>query len=484
MPVVAGVDSSTQSTKVELRDVESGAVTARAAATHPATTPPRSEQDPESWWRALVEAFGSLGPDRADVVAVSVAGQQHGLVVLDDSDEVIRPAKLWNDTESATEAARLVAELGAEAWVEACGLVPVASFTITKLAWLAAHEPENLERVRRVMLPHDYLTWRLTGEHVTDRGDASGTGWWDPVSGRYRPDLLALVDPAPDWLERLPRIVGPADAAGRLTTGAAEMLGLAAGIPVGPGSGDNMAAALGLGLGAGDLAMSLGTSGTVYAASVEPARDPSGLVAGFAGADGGFLPLVATLNATKVTDSIARWLGRDRDRFAADALGAPSGANGVTVVPYFDGERTPNLPGASGWVHGLRHGTTPGDLARAAHEGVACGLLAGVDALAAVGIDTSGALHLTGGGSRSAAFPPIVAELHGRPLVVPDADETVATGACVQAAGVAGHGTLHDVAERWSLGAGRTIEPAGDSGPGIRSTYDELARVVAAHERG
>ncbi len=268
MALVVGVDSSTQSTKVEARDLETGAVVARGAAAHPSTEPPVSEQDPAAWWDALVSAMSQLGEHRVEVSAVAVAGQQHGLVLLNDAGQPVRPAKLWNDTTSAGSATELVQEMGAPAWAGGCGSVPVAAFTVSKLAWVARHEPDALARVRRVMLPHDYLTWRLTGRHVTDRGDASGTGWFDPSENRYRPELLgAAVDDADAWLERLPEVLGPDTPAGELTTDAADVLGLPAGIPVGPGTGDNMAAALGLGLRTGDLALSLGTSGTVYAVS-------------------------------------------------------------------------------------------------------------------------------------------------------------------------------------------------------------------------
>lgn len=449
--LVAGVDSSTQATKVELRDIESGALVAAGRAAHPPTSPPRSEQDPRAWWEAMVEAFASTGEHRADVVAVAVAGQQHGMVVLDADGHPLRPAKLWNDTESAAEAGRLVDVLGAEAWAVATGSVPVASFTITKLAWLVANEPERVSAVARVVLPHDYLTLRLCGEAVTDRGDASGTGWFDPVAGEYRPDLLALVGGRDDWLDLLPTVLGPWEPAGSLLPEAADALGLPPGIVVGPGTGDNMAAALGLGLTGGDVAMSLGTSGTVYAVSPTPTHDESGIVAGFCDAAGGHLPLVCTLNATKVTDTVSRWLDVDRDELARLALDAPSGANGVTLTPYFDGERTPDLPEATGTFAGLRNTTTRADLARAAHEGVVAGLIHGLEALTGAGADTSGTLHLVGGGARSSAYRAVVAERHRGPVVVPDDDETVATGACVQAARVLAGA---DAVTEWPLGVG------------------------------
>lgn len=456
MPLVAGVDSSTQSTKVELRDLDSGAVVASGRAAHPPTAPPRSEQDPRAWWDALAEAFAATGDARREVVAVSVAGQQHGLVVLDRDGAPVRAAKLWNDTESAPQAAQLVERLGPAAWAAACGSVPVPAFTITKLAWLVETHPELVDRIDRVMLPHDYLTYRLTGEAVTDRGDASGSGWYDPASGRYAPDLLEIVGGRHDWIATLPTVLGPDETAGTLVTAAADALGLPAGITVGPGTGDNMAAALGLGLRPGDVAMSLGTSGTVYAVSTTPTRDAAGAVAGFCDAAGGYLPLVCTLNATKVTDTVARWLGADRDEFSQLALAAPGGANGVSLTPYFDGERTPNLPDASGTFQGLRNTTERADLARAAHEGVVRGLLHGLEALAAAGASTGGTLHLIGGGAQSPAYRAVVADLHGAPIRIPTDDETVATGACVQAARVHGGSAAVD---QWTLGAGVDVDP-------------------------
>ncbi|MEM7141971.1 MAG: xylulokinase [Actinomycetota bacterium] len=456
MPLVAGVDSSTQSTKVELRDLESGELVASGKAPHPAAEPPRSEQDPRAWWDALVAAMAACGDARGDVVAVSVAGQQHGLVVLGQDHQPLRPAKLWNDTESAPQSEALVEALGAEVWSAATGSVPVPSFTITKLAWVVEHEPDIIPAIARVMLPHDYLTFRLSGEHVTDRGDASGGGWLDRATGEYRDDLLALAGGRDDWRSLLPRVLGPIEAAGTITTAAAAALGLPGDVVVGPGTGDNMGAALGLGLQSGDVAMSLGTSGTVYAVSPTPTADPSGAVAGFCDATGSYLPLVCTLNATKVTDTVARWLGLDASAFAALALDAPLGANGVGLTPYFDGERTPNLPDATGTFAGLRNTTTAADLARAAHEGVVDGLLHGLDALRRAGADLRGTLTLIGGGSRSAAYRAIVATRVGADIRVPDDDETVATGAAVQAARVV-RGALGT--SDWELGAGTVVAP-------------------------
>ena len=333
MPLVAGVDSSTQSSKVEVRDADTGALVADGRAHHPVTTPPRSEQDPAAWWTAFEAAWAMAGAP--DVAAIAVGGQQHGMVVLDADGAVIRPAKLWNDTESAPDAGWLLRQLpdGAAGWAAACGSVPVAAFTITKLSWLHRCEPEQWSRLAKVLLPHDWLTGQLTGEFMTDRGDASGTGYWSPAAGEYRWDLLAIVDAERDWTDG--GAGGPRPARGGRDVGQAV---------VAPGTGDNMAAALGLGLAPGDVAVSIGTSGTVYAVSDAPTADPTGAVAGFADATGRFLPLVCTLNATKVTDAVARLLGVDLDGLDTLALGEQPGAGGVVLLPYLDGERTPNRP--------------------------------------------------------------------------------------------------------------------------------------------
>ncbi len=477
MALVVGVDSSTQSTKVEARDLATGRVVATGAAKHPTTSPPVSEQDPRAWWDALVAAMTQLGDHRREVVALAVAGQQHGLVLLDADDAPVRAAKLWNDTTSAPQAERLVVELGAGQWAALTCSVPVASFTISKLAWVAEHEPDVFARAERVMLPHDYLTWRLCGAHVTDRGDASGTGWFDPVSGEYHRHLVDLAAGL-RWPGELPRVLDATEVAGTVTEAVLGELGLSGEVLVGPGSGDNMGAALGLGLRSGDVAISLGTSGTVFALSTTPTCDESGAVAGFASASGSYLPLVCTLNATKVTDTVARWLGTDAAGCSSIALAAIGDPGSVTLVPYFDGERTPNLPEATGGFSGLTNTTTREQLALAAYDGVLCGLLDGLDALRDVGATVDGRVFLIGGGSRSPAYRQRCADLTGSSIVVPDTDETVATGAAVQAAAITSGESLEAIAERWSLGSGMAVEPAVDASP-VRIRYAVAASTYA-----
>jgi xylulokinase len=458
VPLVCGVDSSTQSTKVEVRDADSGRLVGHAWAPHPQTEPPCSEQDPEDWWHALGTARAEAGRD-VDPAAISIAAQQHGLVVLDAGDRVIRPAKLWNDTESAPDAGWLVEQLpdGAAGWAAACGTVPVAALTITKLSWLHRSEPEAFTRVARVMLPHDWLAWRVTGELATDRGDASGTGYWSAATGEYRLDLLEIVDRELDWAAALPPVRPP---------------------EVATGTGDNMAAALGLGLRPGDVAISLGTSGTVFAVSGTPTADPTGAVCGFADATGQYLPLVCTLNATKVTDATAHLLGVDLQELDEMALTTPAGAGGVVFVPYLDGERTPNRPDATGTVTGLRSSVAREQVARSAFEGVVCGLLDGLDALRASGVAVDdGRLFLAGGGARSAAYRQVLADLAQRPVVVTAEDELVALGACVQAAARVAGVPVAEVQDAWVLGMGTIVDPqlGADAAASVRDAYASAA---------
>jgi xylulokinase len=406
-----------------IRNAESGRLVRAGDAPHP----PGTEVDPDAWWTALRQALERAG-GLADVAAVSVAGQQHGMVCLDETGAVVRDALLWNDLRSAPDAVDLIAELpgGAPGWAQATGLVPVASFTVTKLRWLARVEPDHAARTAAVCLPHDWLTWQLAGaagldELTTDRSDASGTGYWSPAGEQYRPELLELALGA---RPRLPAVLSPNATAGRMPSGAL----------LGAGTGDNAAAALALDAGPGDVVVSVGTSGVISAVSRSPVADPSGTVAGFADAAGGYLPLTATLNAARVIDTIAGLLRVTYDEFAGLALAAPPGAEGLVLVPYFEGERTPNRPDATAAVHGARlDNTTPQNLARAALEGLLCGLADGLDAVRALGVPIDRAL-LIGGGARSAALRAIAPQILGLPVTVPPTGEYVADGAARQAA--------------------------------------------------
>lgn len=474
VPLVAGVDSSTQSCKVVIRDAESGAQVRSGAAAHPDGT----EIDPLEWERALqiaVDAAGGL----ADVAAVSVAAQQHGMVALDDQGQVVRPALLWNDTRSAGSAADLVAELGgAQAWADAVGSVPLAAFTVTKLRWMARHEPANARRTAAVCLPHDWLTWRLRNADnldalTTDRSDASGTGYWSATKG-YRPDLVELAVGDAPTVPTLPTVLGPMQSAGETEWGAV----------LGPGAGDNAGAALGLDLRAGDVIVSLGTSGVACAVSDETFSDGTGVIAGFADATGRQLPLVCTLNAARVLDAAAQLLGVDLATLGELALSAPSGAQGLVLVPYLQGERTPDRPYSAGAVHGLTvANSTPAHLARAAIEGMLCGLADAVDALVDNGVPVS-RIVLIGGAARNQAVCRIAPAVFGRPVTVPNPAEYVAIGAARQAAW-----TLLQSAEppNWPVGERQVFDA--DAVPEIRERYASaspltISRLGMADDRG
>ena len=436
MTLVAGVDLSPQSCKVLVCDAATGRMVRAGRANYPTVT----EVSPESWWQALREAIVDAG-GLDDVKAISVAGQQHGMVCLDESGEVVRDALLWNDTRSARAADDLIAELGggnatagSAAWAAAVGTVPVASLTVTKLRWLAEHETDNAERVAAVCLPHDWLSWRLAGYGpgsgpdglaalVTDRSEASGTGYWSGASEGYRMDLLRM-GLGHDAI--LPRVLAPLESA----------LETPAGQRIGPGAGDNAAAALGLGLVQGGVAVSLGTSGVISAICPTPPRDATGLVAGFSDATGMFLPLACTLNASRVLDAAKELLGISYQELDRQAVSASDGANGLVMVPYLEGERTPNKPYARGAIHGLRlSNATSQCFARATVEGLLCLMADAMDAIGALGIPMT-SVNLIGVGARSAAVCELAPKVFGRPVAVPPLAEYVALGAARQAAAV------------------------------------------------
>jgi len=463
--LVAGVDTSTQACKVVVRDAETGAPVRSGRAPHP----PGTAVDPHAWeaaFTAAAEAAGGL----ADVAALSVGGQQHGMVCLDEDGAVVRDALLWNDVRSAGAASDLIAELGdgdeaagRQAWADAVGLVPVASFTAAKLRWLADAEPGNADRTAAVCLPHDWLTWRLSADRgpdtlVTDRGDASGTAYWSARTGEYRFDLLELAMRGRRPV--VPRVAGPAEQVGQLA-GTRGVLG--------PGTGDNAAAALGLAARPGDVIVSIGTSGVVSAVTTTAVADVTGTVAGFADATGHHLPLVATLNAARVLDAAASLLGVDHTTLSELALSAPSGADGLVLVPYLEGERTPNLPHATGAIHGLTLRTaTPAHLARAAVEGLLCGLADGIEAVTALGVAVERVL-LIGGAAASPAVQQLAPGIFGHPVLVPAPGEYVADGAARQAAWAL---TGTDAPPEWAQPGLQQFEAS--PATGLRERYAEV----------
>ncbi|NJQ07103.1 xylulokinase [Streptomyces lonarensis] len=458
-PLVIGVDSSTQSTKALVVDTATGEVVASGQASHPTTA--THEIDPEHWWTALTAALEQCGRAATEAEAISVAGQQHGLVTLDATGAPVRPALQWNDVRSAPQVDSLVRDLGGPAaWARRVGSVPAPSFTAPKWRWLTENEPEAAARTAAVRLPHDYLTGRLTGEGTTDRGDASGTGWWAGDDAGYDTGILDHLglDPA-----LLPRVVGRGEGAG--TVMAAAGLPLKTGALVAAGTGDNMGAALGLGLAPGTPVLSLGTSGTVYAVSRTRPADETGTVAGFADATDGWLPLACTLNCTLAVDRIAALLGREREDVEPAA--------GPVLLPFLDGERTPQLPYASGLLHGLRHDTTGGQVLQAAYDGAVYALLRALDLVLADESRPDAPILLIGGGARGTAWRETVRRLSGRPVQVPRAQELVALGAAAQAAGLLLGTDPAEVARGW-----RTAE--GPSHDAVPRDDEALARLENA----
>jgi xylulokinase len=445
--LIAGVDSSTQSVKIVIRAADTGELVRQGRAPHPDGT----EVDPIHWKTALDSAIAQAG-GLDDVAAIAVGGQQHGMVALDESGEVIRPALLWNDTRSAAQAESLNSEMGGnQAIADAVGSVLVASFTASKVRWLAENEKKSADRVHSIALPHDWLSWQLQGgkdfsKLFTDRSDASGTGYFDPKSSTYRRDILAKALLS-DREIFLPTITAPSTFGGTTTHG----------IPIAAGAGDNAAAALGVQAEPGDVVISLGTSGTAFAVSTTSTHDSSGAVAGFADASGRFLPLVCTLNAARIFDAATTILGKTHDEVGALALSSIPGAHGLTLLPYFEGERTPNRPDATGVFSGMNiANSNPADIARAMIEGMLSGLADAVQALADLGVDIKRVL-IIGGAAKNPAVGQIASALFGRPVLIPPAGEYVADGAAKQAAWALLGGATPPV---WDLGKATHIEAA------------------------
>jgi len=454
MTYVLGIDSSTQSCKAVLVDASSGEIVDQARAGHPGGT----QVDPAQWIEALEEATAGL-VEKAD--AVAVAGQQHGMVTLDKDNNTVREAMLWNDVSSADAAQQLVDELGgAQDTVDLTGSVLVASFTGTKLRWLRDNEPDNAKRVSKVVLPHDYLTWHLGGreELTTDHGDASGTGYYSTRERRFVPEL------AEQFLGhsvQLPRIAEPNEIVGRTSTGAA----------IAAGTGDNMAAALGLDLQPGDVCVSVGTSGVASAWSETSVHDATGLVTGFADAAGAYLPLACTLNGAKVLDFAANLLGVDHHGLSEMAL---AGNSTVTLLPYFDGERTPNRPHATGLLTGLRTDTTREDFARGVVEGLLCSMLDAINAVENAMGHKAKRVLLTGGAARSKAMQQLAPSIFGVDVVLPAPGEYVALGAARQAAwALSGEKNP----PRWEMAGMTTYQ--GESNPDTVARYQEIRDLTA-----
>ncbi len=429
-----GLDVGTQSTKGVLLDTSrrgAAALVARASSSYgliEGLPSGAAEQHPHTWRDAVGSVVRELlaAVDASRVAGIGVSGQQHGLVVLDEKDQVIRPAKLWCDT-TTTDEADAITRAGRYA-------VPTG-YTLPKLLWMKRHEPENFARIRHVLLPHDYVNFLLSGRKFMEAGDASGSGAFDPLTRNYDEAILNFVDARARSF--FPELVAADRVPGRVNQAAADWLGLPEGAVVSPGGGDNMMSAIGSGATrSGVTVVSLGTSGTVFAYSATPVVDPDGLIAGFCDSTGAWMPLLCTMNVTNVSEEVRGAFGLDHAAITALAAKVPAGSDGVTLLPYLVGERVPNLPHASGALLGLRMGSlSAGHLFRAALEGTTLGLASGVERMKRLGLEVHG-LRVVGGGSKNPLWRQIIADCMNAPVEVLLEPESAALGAAIQASWV------------------------------------------------
>lgn len=437
-----GVDCGTQSTKVVVVDVDAGSILGEASRPHTLHEEAngRREQDPAEWLAAFRGAFtdavASAGISARTIRAIGISGQQHGLVALDAAGEPVYPAKLWCDTETAAHNTDLVERLGGEqGCLDKLGLVLQTGYTASKLAWLRDTQPEAYRRIDCLLLPHDYLNFWLTGERVSEVGDASGTGYFDTRSRHWRLDVLAEIAPELDPARVLPRLVESHQPVGTVRLALAQELGLAEDVVVSSGGGDNMLGAIGTGnIAPGLVTLSLGTSGTVCAYSDVPVIADNAMVANFCASSGGWLPLICTMNVTSATSRVRELFGLDLETFNERLTTAPIGAEGVTVLPFFNGERVPSLPQATGSFLGLTSiNTTQSNLCRAIVEGATFGLRYGLELFGELAESTS-QIRLIGGGAKSPAWRQMIADITGTPVICPMITDAAALGAALQAA--------------------------------------------------
>ena len=466
MGKVAGIDSSTTGTTIVVCDSDTGEVLKQGHAPHPLGDGEKpTEIDPQAWLLSLGEA--ASGGVLEGVQAIGISGQQHGLLALDAGGVTVRPALLRGDLRAQVQAADLTEELGGPGgWAEAVGTVPQAVHPVAKLRWLAQHEPAAAQRVAQVLLPHDWLVWQLLGQparRTTDRGDASGTGYWSAATGSYRQDLVEL---ALGHQVQHPEVLAPAEPAGQTPEG----------LLISAGTGDTMAAALGLGLRPGDAVVSLGTAGTVFAVHHEAVKDPTGTATGYADATGRHLPLVQVRNAVRALRGTADLLGTDLAGLSELALKSTPGSYGLVMLPYLEGERTPDLPHTAGTLTGLRRESMkPEHLARAAFEGMLCGLVDALDVLRSKGVQVH-RVFLLGAAAELPAVQAIAPALFGALVVVPPAAEYAAIGAAKQAAwslgAVLGSQAQHEP-PRWEQAAALLLDPGGEAavGSAVRQQY-------------
>ncbi len=436
MKTVCGIDLGTQSCKVVVYDYEKKSVVARSQASLDLTARNDGSREQDAAWyeAALASCFAAIpAAARSSIVALGVSGQQHGFVPLDASGKAVHTVKLWCDTSTAPECAELTKAAGGEkALLAETGLLMLPGYTAPKILWLKKHQGEAFKKLRHVLLPHDYLNYLLTGEYVMEYGDASGTALLDSRKRKWSSKICALIDPALE--SYLPRLIGPDEIAGRVSAKAAAAYGIPEGAIVSSGGGDNMMGAVGTGtVKDGFLTMSLGTSGTLYGYSDTPVVDPAGNLAAFCSSTGGWLPLLCTMNCTVASEQFRGLFGMDVKSFDAEAAKAPIGSDGVVVLPFFNGERIPNLPAGRASLNGVTAANfNRANIARASLESAIFGLRIGLDSFKALGFKAR-EIRLIGGGAKSPLWRSIAANVTGLPVRVPAGDEAAAMGGAIQA---------------------------------------------------
>jgi xylulokinase len=481
-----GIDSGTQSTKSVVLDFESGDIVAEASQPYQLISglpTGHLEQNPSDWIAAVKATVAScleqLGNGKERVRGIGVSGQQHGLVVLDSSDEVVRPAKLWCDTSTVDQCEQFASEFGGmNGLIAKAGNTILPGYTIPKLLWLKQNEPENFSRVAAILLPHDYINFSLTGAKRMEYGDASGTGFLNIRTKEWEQDLINFVDSRVN--EMLPELGSSNAMHGALLPELASEWGLSSDVIVSAGGGDNMMGAIGTGnIVDGIITASLGTSGTLYGCADKPIIDPNGEIAAFCDSTDRWLPLVCTMNVTVATEQVREWFGWDHDELEKQVASIPAGAEGVSFLPYLNGERTPNLPNGTGVIHGLG-GTSgsPAHIARAAMEGATLGLAYGLRRFDELGLNP-GEIRLTGGGSNSAVWRQIAADAFGVPVVGLATAEGASLGAAIQVAHADGKGSYEELCNRLvALDESTRCEPSSEAAVIYREKLDQQVQLT------
>ncbi len=438
--LLIGIDSGTQSTKALVVDAKDGKVLGAASEAYgmiPDLPAGAKEQHPHLWIEAtsksIRQALKQAKAKAGEVQAIGVSGQQHGFVPLDKNGKVIRPAKLWCDTSTAPECEEITAALGGQkAAIKAIGNAVLPGFTAPKILWMKKHEPKNFARLHTVMLPHDYINYWLTGEAVMEYGDASGTALLDVRKRKWSADVLKAIDG--DLASKLPPLISSEQPVGYLQPSTAKELGLSPDVIVSAGGGDKMMGAIGTGnTRAGFITASFGTSGTIYACANKPVVDPQGEIAAFCDSTNHWLPLLCTMNVTVATEMVRKNLGWTHEKFAAEAAKVKPGSDGLILLPYLEGERTPNVPDGTGVFFGVTQKTSnPAHYARAAMEGVTLGMNYGLRRLAQLGVKPT-QIRATGGGAKSKVWRQLMADVFNAEVVTLQVSEGAAYGAALQA---------------------------------------------------